>query len=272
MPAESSTLGAGAERTPWSVVSGVVPVDAPVDTDGVFGTRRAHALVACSAALVVLVAVGCAGTTGSEDGTGGVRTAEIAAASGDRALAARINLVLDDLPGGWSQLPTDTNPIDELWNCLRPARSRRTVTADVTSHRFGRGPMRIAVSQTTIFATPEEAASAFERASADDLGQCIAMRVGSARRPGDQPRLAEIRADELAFPSLGEGSVAYRVTGTVEARGATWNWFLDLVLVQRDRALAVLIAGDAPAPFPAKLERRLARIIEARMEPGAVAL
>lgn len=231
------------------------------------GGRRAYALAAGLAALIALVAAGCGSTTTSE-GVSGVRDSEIAARSGDRALAASINLVLDDLPDAWRQLPTNTSPPDELWECLRSARSGLTITGDVTSQRFGYGPMRIAGSQAMVFATPEQAGNAFERAFANDLGQCIAQQVMAAARPEDQVRLATISADEISFPSLGERSVAYRVTGTVHAQDATANWFLDLVLVQHDRTLAVLIAGDAPTPFPAKLERKLARLMEARMDPS----
>jgi hypothetical protein len=76
---------------------------------------------------------------------------------------------------------------------------------------------------------------------------------------------------ELSFPSFGERSRAMQAVLELEAQGVNVTIFFDLVVLKRDRAISILVFGDAVTPFLQSDKERIVEAVADRMERTAPA-
>lgn len=88
---------------------------------------------------------------------------------------------------------------------------------------------------------------------------------GLLRREFAKERVKLVSLRKVAFPRVGQRTVAYRVVLSAKQGQLTFRFYLDLVVLMHSRAHAQVIAGSAFQPFPKAEAVRLARIVADRM-------
>ena len=69
----------------------------------------------------------------------------------------------------------------------------------------------------------------------------------------------------LSFPTLGDQSVAYRVTIPITGSVLSLGLYVDLVIAQKGRAIALLTFVGVLNPFDASLEQQLSTLTVGRL-------
>jgi hypothetical protein len=78
-------------------------------------------------------------------------------------------------------------------------------------------------------------------------------------------RVTDVSYGQLSFPSLGDRSSARQIALEVESGGFTPTVYVDAVLVQRGRAMGILVFADLLSPFDEQQKEELAQAVSQRM-------
>ena len=130
------------------------------------------------------------------------------------------------------------------------------------SPAFAQGEDTYATSLAGVFATAAQARQAFAllRSALDD---CLIKAIDKEKDIDD------VSGGPLSFRRLGERSTAFQILGHVKSNSLSVAIYFDIVLIQRERALALAIFGNAFDPFDESLKERLARKVAQRMKPAS---
>jgi hypothetical protein len=180
----------------------------------------------------------------------------------DQARGRAILLKQSDLAPGFRR-DSPSNQPDPHTDCP-PAVSEAdlTQTGDVEGPSFIRGVVSVQ-SIVQIYESAADASASWRRATSTAGVECARSLLRREFAKG-QIRLVSFR--EVAFPRIGERTVAYRVVLSPKEGQVTIRIFLDLVVLMHSRAHVEIIAGSAFRPFPKAEAVRLARIVGGRME------
>ncbi|MGH9183603.1 MAG: hypothetical protein ACRDZ9_07340 [Acidimicrobiales bacterium] len=189
---------------------------------------------------------------------------------GDGDRARHIVLRAADLPGeGWEavadpELPTEPDPDDDLEGCLTGFPDA-DVTASATSPRFTRGDA-LAWSVAWVLAGEGAAGAAYTRLADEGFASCFVAATAAEVDPhaGAATLLGPVGepVEEVAGPHHGARHRARLTAATAEGLLAI---HLELVALQRERAVTLVILADSPDPVPPAHGRAVARRVAARL-------
>jgi hypothetical protein len=234
--------------------------------------RRLSLTVGVAAALLV----SCGGSSS--------KSPPAATIAADRAAAAAASLQLTDFPAGWTSAPkTDTTgrpSIDgELAKCLGVSARElnHAGPTDVESPDFSdsnHDTVSSAVGYTPDTAT---ATREFARTSSAKTPKCLSPALQTyvayaAKHPSDPSET--LTAGDLfgtptvvlmSSPTLGDESVAYRITVPVNTKITTVPIYVDVIVVRKGRAAAELDFEAVHTPFPTDQEDHFVGLVVGRM-------
>jgi hypothetical protein len=199
------------------------------------------------------LAVSTAGALAVEDGK-----PKLAITKSGQARAQRIGLRLGDFGPGWrAEKGADNNSSSK---CFNRDLSALTLNGRAESPDFFHGAVTFAASLSAVFATAPQARRAFAalRSALDD---CLVRELDK------QSGIDDVSGGPLSFPRLGERSTAFQVVGHAKEGELSVAIYADVVVIQRERALALLVFADMVTPFEESLKERLARAVAQRMKP-----
>lgn len=105
-----------------------------------------------------------------------------------------------------------------------------------------------ATSRILIFSSDEDARSAIESVDAHELTECLRGWLQASAAPDIEVTGASV--SQLAISSFGQRASAYRISLDMFDGVSTQIAYIDLVLVLKERALAMLFFLNSPQPFP----------------------
>lgn len=237
-----------------------------------------------------------AGCGGGNKGASGAPTTAVESATGafggkggavdDRRRAEKALLVVEDFPPNWTSTPhsesTEEPDLERrLAECMRvePALVGQTASS-IDSPDFHLPGARLQVQSSVGLADTVDQArerlAVFER---PEMRECLNATVSEAIRrgteapdPEDEPPdgavLGAVTTERVPFPTVGDGTVAYRVTMPVEVAGEQAPVYADLVVAIRGRGGVRLSFLSLGAPFPADVAEKLARTAVDRLPPS----
>lgn len=177
--------------------------------------------------------------------------------SRDLAFADRVSLKLADLPPGrWSKADSFS-----LFFCpgFRPDLSSLTATGDSERQLFRRDGAEVS-SRVTVYASEDQAQTAFGREARIEAARCLAKKRLGPRGSGSRPGFGIRRIREMSLGVLGDETRAFRIV--FDDGQKRWNF--DLVSFRRGRAV-VHLAFDSVS---AATERALVAKVSARARGG----
>jgi hypothetical protein len=170
------------------------------------------------------------------------RSEKLELRAADVSLARRTVLRQSDLGPAWQRMPSLGPWQSATCPSFRPDLSAYTITGRAASGFLYGSPTREQiVSAVEVFATRGQAAGDFTAGAKPALARCLAYQTRRAFRsypPGVEGRVLSSRM--VASPGLGERSAAYALTARVTGNGTSFSLFMDVVVVQRGRSIAVL--------------------------------
>lgn len=234
---------------------------------------RARRAVPAIAAIVLATGVACGGDgrdeaddSGSTDTTAGASRDDDPRTDSERqadeASAQAMVLTLDDFPPGWEEGPADDEEADEelqadLARCLgvdpaamNPDNPRATSPAFVSSEDQEVG------SEVAFTPSVEDASRPFDILAADDAPECYAQAAQDAielntEREGlpEGVEFGEPTFSRLSYATLGDESLAFRITLPVAARGLDVDLYLDFVVARVGRIGITTTFQSVITPF-----------------------
>jgi hypothetical protein len=179
-----------------------------------------------------------------------------------QARANRIVLHLSDFGSGWRAEKDEGD--DSSSKCWNSDLSALTVNGDADSPDFVHGDLPLATSTAGVFASAGQARKAFITLRSA-LGKCL---VGELEK---QSGIDDVSGGQLRFPRLGDASTAFEAKGQAKGNGLSVDAYFDVVVIQRERAVAMIVFADVVDPFDESMKERLARAVARRMAPATVA-
>jgi len=238
------------------------------------GLRR----VVGSVVLLTLATAACSSTSTS---TSSGSTQNVA---GDRALARAANLRLSDFPAGWTATANPESSsgqgVDkDLASCLKTnaAAFAQSAPTRVSSPEFGDTSHDMASSSITYLASTSEAetgialfqqptaAACLQTVVTATVSQVLAHPTNPSETLPLGMALGSPMVAPLSFPTLGNQSVAYRVTIPITGSSLSLSLYVDLVIAQKGRAIALLTFVGALSPFDPSLEQHLSTLTVGRL-------
>jgi hypothetical protein len=220
---------------------------------------RNFCLLAC-----LVVAAGCSPLNGT-------RAPEKVPRAEDQARAETIVFHIGDFPAGWYSQPSPDDSAQGGGDCLEPNMSDLTVNGEAQSDYFG-SETDFAFSFASIFESEADARSAFDRYLEQDLARCVADAVseGIEQAAKDHGQLANTRTSSVQgidLGTIGDRAQGYRARVEFTVGPATIPAVIDFGIVQRERAIAMVVYLSIFHPFPTGLEQELTGGVAQRMEP-----
>lgn len=204
----------------------------------------------------------------------------------DKALGEAAILRLSDFPSGWTSTPatTDNSSAAEdqkLATCLGVSVSEinREGPADVKSPDFNEpagssGPGNAQVSGGVGYeASADKINSSFKLFAGDKMAPCLNSVLSQVfadaikKSGGDtsQVTVGNSTVAKFDFPTVGDNTVAYRVTVPISAAGQSLTAYVDFVVATKGRAGFDESFENLGTPFSADLEGTLMRAVEGRL-------
>jgi hypothetical protein len=179
----------------------------------------------------------------------------------DQSRARAMLLQQSDFAPGFKRDPASNEP-DPHIDCPRSvSEADLTLTGDVDGPTFTRGVVNVQ-SIAQVYESVADASASWRRGtSAAGVGCARAL----LRREFAKAQVQLVSLRKVAFPRIGERTVAYRVVLSAKQGQMTLTFYLDLVVLMHSRAHAQVIAGSAFQPSPKAEAVRLARIVGGRM-------
>jgi hypothetical protein len=219
--------------------------------------------IAVLTVLPLLLASACGG--GSDSGSGDeALKAQTQIDANDQQDAEEIVLRLADFPTGWRAEADDNGDDGAVGACLDVDFSDLTITGKADSDTFVKGNVPVVASVAAVYAEPEQAVTAFDRIATDELAACFSDYM--EKQSDDDVTISDASFGKLGFPEMGDESAAYQIAIELEASGLTPTAYVDLVFIQRDRALALLAFVDVFTPFDQQQKEDLAEAVADRMD------
>jgi hypothetical protein len=183
----------------------------------------------------------------------------------DQATARALLLTQADLGSDWSSKPPPASRGDGL-SCrgFDPDLSDLVETGEARSPVFARAITSTIFSSAAVYADARTAAAAWKRVMRPALVRCLtSLLVEGGSTSGLD--IKTLSSGPLRFPHVAPRTAAFRIAVEVKALGVALQITIDLVALGSGRSEAVLFLISAQQPFSGTLERRLARIVSARL-------
>lgn len=230
----------------------------PLSYDACSVTDRAFHFRHLAPLVLLVLAAACGGSEASKGPRKDIRPQ-------DQARADSIILKLEDLPQGWRAERADEDQSSP--DCFEPDLSDLTQTGRAESPNFVRGGATLVSSLVSIYATEQDGQAAYDRVVRQELADCLADYLKG--RSDQDVTFKNLSSGRLSFPRLGDRSAAYEIAMELETNGLSPAAYLDLVFIQRDRAVAAVLFFDVISPFEEASREGLARAVAQRMKEAA---
>jgi len=189
-----------------------------------------------------------------------------ASPSADTTATAKINLKPADFPSGWTSNPHQASPAEaqtlrRLAQCLGIADPAGHTTADVHSPDFNKGQATMAASEVRFVQKNSDAIdelTAFQSGKGPDCFKQAFQPVIQERLPSGMTA-SNLDVRQFTFPTLRDGTAAYRASFTIPVAGNNVPVYADFALFRAGRALINLFTSSLGSPFDTKLEQDLAK-------------
>jgi hypothetical protein len=202
----------------------------------------------------------------------------------DKALAQAAALKLSDLPAGWTSQQHTNSPdvpsVDtQLAKCLGVSvdKLNQNGPADADSPDFSDANNNSITN--SLGYTPSAAAAKGDLATFGDprVPGCLTTALGiylknQAAHPAKSSdtlppgvTFGTAAVAPMSFPTIGDGSVAYRVNVPVSVTSSTITVYVDLIVATKGRAGVEMDFTAIGTPFPADQEQRLISVVVGRL-------
>jgi hypothetical protein len=241
-----------------------------------------------AAAACALITAACASNTSTTTSSSAASSTSSSTVSqdvaADKALAQAALLKLSDFPTGWTSLPSTSNqgsPAVEkqLISCLHvsPQFLDSNNPTNVDSPDFSDPNNNTASNSVTYGASASTVHSQFAVLTSTAFAPCVQQAVKTEiayalqhpSNPSDtvpsgltfgSPTVAQ-----MSFPTLGDQTVAYRVTVPIMYQGLSPDAYFDFVAIQKGRAVAVMTFEGAVTPFDSSMAEQLSTLTVGRL-------
>ena len=198
----------------------------------------------------------------------------------DKQLARSANLVLSDLPAGWTSKPHSSSSgnaaLDaQLSSCLHTNLDlfKGDDRAEVHSPEFDDTNGDSVSSDVDYLADTTQADVRMKVLQQSNFSSCLAAAAQSLVTNGAQTgstlpagtSLGAVTVAPMSFPALGDQSAAFRVTIPITYRGIVISAYFDLVGVQKGRVLVGMDFDGVNAPLGSPLEEQLTQTVVKRL-------
>lgn len=221
-------------------------------------------------ALIILGAialVACGGDDDANDATDSDPGEE--ATSDETELAESLLLTADDFPAGWTEQPADEES-DAFAECEDEEPEGKTAEAETGS--FVQDSSVPSINEMlALFENQEQALDRFDRI--EPLLDCLVSAIEDGALDDEEARFSAASYEEIDVVELGQRSLGYRLTFTVEALAddaplEEAEAYFELIYVVAGRAGLVVGSFDVFSPFPTDELEDLAVIAAERAEAG----
>lgn len=243
---------------------------------------RARSVIALIVAVTLTAACGGGGDSPeSEAPPQATSTQNIAA---DKAAAEQAVLRLSDFAPGWQANPHEESPDDpdltrRLGECLRVDVSLMGENpASADSPDFESPDEQEVLSSVSFAPTAAKAQEMFAIFERPETPGCLSDAGSKAvedslkrPEPGEEVpagvTVGKVSVNRASFPTMGERTVAYRMTVPVRFGGLSLSVYADLVLVLRARGVALVSFFDFGSPFPTDHAQKFTKTVADRLPP-----
>jgi hypothetical protein len=201
---------------------------------------------------------------------------------GDHALANNAVLKASDLPAGWDAAPheesSDGPDLDTLMSeCMNVSSGLfnngkvQADSPDFTSPDGTQVHNSVSIEATAgeiqapfaIFTRPEMV-GCLQKAMTAELDYTFSHDIDGSPPPSDVT-IGQAIVEKQEFPTIGDGTVAYRVTIPMTAAGTDLNVYADFILIAKGRAGISLDVESIGAPFSIETTQQLAATVAGRL-------
>jgi hypothetical protein len=202
----------------------------------------------------------------------------------DKSLAVAANLKLSDFPDGWTSTPQSSTSSGEqaigtrLNSCLHTNLAifdSKNPTA-ASSPSFGDSNNDTVASGADYLATASQAQSEMSVFTSSRFQSCMTTAMnallnyelnnaGSGSTLPAGVSFGQATVSQMSFQTYGDQSVAYRVTVPFSYKGLNPDVYVDIVAVQKGRALAALFFESTGTPFESSMEEQLTSVVVGRL-------
>ena len=207
---------------------------------------RRFAVAAALCALSLIVATAASGRD--------PRLEKVQLRAADVALAKRITLKQGDVGAAWRSVRIPSSSGERLV-CpgFNPDFSRFTITGKASSG-FTRTNGASIASSVEVYESQADAIGDFQVGAKPIVANCLKR---SLERELDVGALVEVSvpfARVVAAPRVGDRRIGYRIVARLEAATTQLDVYLDVVVVQRGRSIAVLFFTGPKQPLPGQAQ------------------
>ena len=242
-------------------------------------------LTTAACALLAAACTSKASTTTSSSAASSTSSSAVSQdVAADKALAQAALLKLSDFPTGWTSTPSTSNQgsqaIDkQLMSCLHvsPQFLDSNNPTNVDSPDFSDANGNTASNSVTYEASASTVQSQFAILTSSTFVPCVQAAVNAEilyaiqhpSNPSDtvpsgltfgNPTVAQ-----MSFPTLGDQTVAYRVTVPIMYQGLSPDAYVDFVAIQKGRAVAVMTFEGVATPFDSSMAEQLSTLTVGRL-------
>jgi hypothetical protein len=235
--------------------------------------------------VVATLLTACGGNGDEEDANSDRATPATPAqdVAADKAAAERAILKLSDFPPGWEAKPHEETPDDpdvarRLSDCLRVDLSgfEDDNPASADSPDFESPEQQEVQSFVGFEPTSAKAQELFAIFERPETPGCLSEATSeiiteSLKRPEPGEELpkgvtvGQVSINRASFPTIGERTIAFRMTIPVRADRLQLSVYADMVFALKARAGVVLSFIDFGSPFPTDQAQQLTRIVVDRV-------
>ena len=182
----------------------------------------------------------------------------------DQARAKAASLRLADLGAGWKATPAGSDDSSPRCSTYNPNQSDLVETGKYSSPNFMRSADGSFVAATTgVFRTAMMAGKAYSRVATPALPGCFGELFTKGIAKPTSAKVVSV--GRLAFPRVGDRSIAYRLVAAVTTKLATVPVTIDLVTFTKGRTDVALIMAGTLKAFPAAFEQAAAMRVLSRV-------
>lgn len=175
-------------------------------------------------------------------------------------------LTLKDLGAGWQAGQTGTPGLHLSCKGWTPSSAGIVETGAAGTPAFAGGQLGPFLSQTTsVYDSPQDAATYWRRAVQPGLIACVTQTVQAVARSGVKVKIT--KQGSLAVPKTAAQLVAgYRVVANLTSKKAgTHPLYFDVLLLGKGKTLTEITLSSFVSPIPAKVETALATLVSHRL-------
>ncbi len=211
-----------------------------------------------AAALLVLLVLVPAGLAGTDP-----RAEKERLTPADMSLARKAALQRGDLPAGWTPLVTRASD-GKVPSCpdYRPDFSRFTITGK-SQTAFQHAAGASIFSSIEVFRSRAQAVGDFRLGTTPQVARCLKVLLNKALAQARGFTAEIVSSRQVAAPRIGERSAAFRLVAEIGAGGPALTLYIDVLVFQRGRSIAVLSFTGASQPV--KGQAPLARAVASRL-------